>query len=161
MSTTGPGPSVTSQERIAKDVREVLNAAAALIPKLEQPHPAALKGLRASRTVSKEQLARMSAIVEQSEVLQRLGTFDVEEARETLQFLDAFRPIADQIAALLAAVNHTMEARKARVVDAGLRTYAVAKALARDEESAELYGALDAFRTQMRQSRRRDRNTSA
>src|SRR3954451_3011616 len=89
------------------------------------------------------------------------GTFDVAEARETLQFLDAFRPIADQIAALLAAVNHTMEARKARVVDAGLRTYAVAKALARDEESAELYGALDAFRTQMRQSRRRDRNTSA
>jgi len=152
-----PSPTVTEQEQIADEVRSALDAIGALIPKLEQPHPSKMRGLRASRTVPKESIAQLIALVDQIEVLQRLGTFDVAEARETLQFIDAFRPIADQLAALLAALNFTMEARKARVVAAGLRTYAVAKSLARDDRSADIHSAIESLRSQMRQSRRRKR----
>jgi len=142
-------------------VRAALDAAATLIPKLEQPHPATARGVRAGRMVRREQIVDLIALAERFEVLQRLGTFDVDEARETLQFIDAFRPIADQLDALLSAVNFTMESRKARVAAAGLRTYAVAKGLARDAGSADVHSALDALRTYMRLSRSRRRETPA
>jgi len=49
-----------------------------------------------------------------------------------------------------------MEARKARVVAAGLRTYAIAKALARDNrEGMDVTFALEQLRSVMRRSRAR------
>lgn len=158
MTTDEPSPTLTEQDRIAIEVRSALNVVAALIPDLEAPHPATSRSLRASRLVTRESVAQLISVVEKIEVLRHLGTFDVADARETLQFIDAFRPVADQIAALLAALHHTMEARKARVVAAGLRTYAVAKALARDHRGADVRSALDALRTSMRQSRSRRRD---
>src|SRR6185369_11091129 len=55
-----------------------------------------------------------------------------------LQFIDAFRTVADQLAALTAALRFTMEARKPRVVDAAFRTYDIGRALAQDETDAAL-----------------------
>jgi len=57
----------------------------------------------------------------------------------------------------LAAVNFTMEARKARVVAAGLRTYAVAKGLARDGDMTEIGLAIASLKAQMMRSRSRRR----
>jgi len=160
MATDDTSPTLTEQDRIANLVSAALAQAAALIPNLEAPHPATSKSLRAARLVTRESLAQLIAIVEEVEVMRRMETFDVADARETLQFIDAFRPVADQIAALLAALNHTMEARKARVVAAGLRTYAVAKGLARDDRGAEVHAALEHLRTRMRRARSRKRDTS-
>ena len=149
-------PTVTEQDRLAKEVSVALDAVAALVPGLEKPHPAHSRSVRSHRTVPEESIAQLIALVEQFEVLRKLDTFDVAEARETLQFIHAFRPIADQIAALLAAVTYTMEARKARVVSAGLRTYAIAKALARDHrERSDISYALEGLQAIMRRSRAR------
>jgi len=150
-------PTLTEQQRIANEVRAELNALAARIPRLEQPHSATASWVRAYRTVTTESITRLIALVEQFDVFRNLGTFDVAEARDTLQFNEAFKPIADRVAALLAALNYTMEARKARVVAAGLRTYGVAKELARDNKSMGLRFALDALQTEMRRSRSRRR----
>jgi hypothetical protein len=155
MTTPEGSPTLTEQQRIAYEIRDELNALAARIPRLEHPHSATSGWVRAYRTVTEESIIRMIALVEQFDIFRDLGTFDVAEARETLQFADAFKPIADQVAALLAALNYTMEARKARVVAAGLRTYAVAKELARDNKSLDLRFALDALRTEMRRTRSR------
>jgi hypothetical protein len=103
----GVAATLTEQERIAQQVA-----------RLSMPHPSTARGVRTGRMVRREQIAELIALVEQFEVLHRLGTFDVAEARETLQFIGAFRPIADQFDGLLSAVNYTMEARKARVAAA-------------------------------------------
>jgi len=127
-------PTITEMDRVAEQVRAAVDAVAALIPKLERPHSSTRPGVRAHRTVPRQFIVSMIAAVEEIESLRVLRKFDVDDARETLQFIDAFRPIADQLAALTAALRFTIESRKARVVAAGLQTYDIARGLARDEE---------------------------
>lgn len=67
-----------------------------------------------------------------------LETFDVDAARETLQFNDAFRHVVDRLNALVASISYTMELRKAKVAFDAMRTYHIAKGLARDPNGKEL-----------------------
>jgi hypothetical protein len=120
------------------------------VPRLERPHSSTRNRVRAHRTVPHEFIASMIAAVEQVEQLQIVQKFDVAEARETLQFIDAFRPVADQLAALTAALRFTMEWRKARVVEAGLQTYDIARGLARDEENSPLTAHLPVLKRDLR-----------
>jgi len=131
-------PTVTEMDRVAEQVRAAIEAVAALIPRLQRPHPSLRARVKAHRTVPREFVASMIAAVEQLEDLRVVQKFDVDDARETLQFIDAFRPVADQLSALLAALKFTLEWRKARVVEAALQTYHIARALARDEEMSDL-----------------------
>jgi hypothetical protein len=131
-----PSPTVTAAERLASEIAEAIDAIAARIPQLEAPHPSTATGVRGARTVSREFIVSMIAAVEAMPELQSVHTFDPEEARATLQFIDAFRPIADRLAALLASVNYTVASRRAKVASAAMTTYAVARGLARDPESA-------------------------
>jgi hypothetical protein len=139
-------PTVTAAEGLATEVAEAIEAIAAHIPGLEAPHPSTAKRVRGARTVSREFLVSMIAAVEGSPDLQTAGTFDPEEARATLQFNDAFRSIADRLAALLASVNYTMESRKAKIARDAMTTYAIAKALARDPGGAALVPHLETLR---------------
>ena len=143
-------PTVTEMDKIAEQVRAAVEAVAELIPRLERPHSSTRKRVRAHRTVPREFIASMIAAVEQVEELQIVQKFDVGDARETLQFIDAFRPIADQLAALTAALRFTMEWRKARVVEAGLQTYDIARGLARDEEHSPLTAHLPVLKRDLR-----------
>jgi len=126
-------PSITDMERVAAQVRAAVDAVAELVPRLERPHPLTRNRLRAHRTVPREFITSIIAAVEAIEELRLVRKFDVDDARDTLQFIDAFRPIADQLAALTAALKFTIESRKARVVAAALQTYEIARALSRDE----------------------------
>jgi len=139
-------PTITTAERLANEIADAIEAIAARIPQLEAPHPSTATSVRGARTVSREFIVSMIAAVEATPALQTVGTFDTEEARATLQFIDAFRPIADRLAALLASINYTMASRRAKVAAAAMTTYAVAKGLARDAESAPLAAHLETLR---------------
>lgn len=141
-----PSPTVTAAERLANEIAEAIDALAARIPQLEAPHPSTATRVRGARTVSREFIVSMIAAVEAMPELQSIGTFDAEEARAALQFIDAFRPIADRLAALLASVNYTMASRRAKVANAAMTTYAVAKGLARDPDGAPLVAHLETLR---------------
>src|SRR5437773_899710 len=133
-----PLPTVTAAERLAAELAEEMEALLRRIGGLEAPHPSTARRVRGARTVSREFLSSMITAVEESPELQALGTFDPEEARATLQFNDAFRLFADQMAALLASIRYTMESRKANIATGALNTYAVMKGLARDQRAAHL-----------------------
>lgn len=148
-------PTVTEMDRVAEQVRAAVEAVAALIPRLERPHPGRARQFRAHRTVPRDFVRSMIAAVDQLEGLRNVQTFDAAEAEETLQFIDAFRPVADQLAALTAAVRYTMEIRKSHVVDAALQTYDIARALARDGEDLELAAQLDNLKRDLRRQQRR------
>jgi len=139
---------------LANEIAEAIEAIAARIPQLEAPHPSTAPGVRGARTVSREFIVSMITAVEATPELQSVGTFDTQKARATLQFIDAFRPIADRLAALLASVNYTMASRRAKVAAPAMTTYAVAKGLARDSSSAPLAAHLDTLRRNLGRTNR-------
>ena len=147
-------PTITEMDRVAEQVRAAIEAVSALIPKLERPHPTTRGGVRAHRTVPRQFIVSMIAAVEQLDELRVVRKFDVDDARETLQFIDAFRPIADQLAALTGALRFTLESRKARVVAAGLQTYDIARGLARGEEMTPLTAHLGNLKRDLRRQHR-------
>jgi len=138
-----PHATITASEALAAEVRQAIDALFQRIPRLEMPHPLTAPHVRGARTVSRQFIESMIAAVEQRPELQRLETFDLDEARETLQFNDAFRQIVDRLNTLVASINYTMEARKAKVAFDAMRTYAIAKGMARDPEGAELVPHLE------------------
>src|SRR5712691_9388099 len=131
-----PTPTITASERLCAELGEAIDAIAGQIPRLERSHRSNASQVRGARTVSREFIESMIAAVEDREELRAVGTFDAGEAREMLQFNDAFRHVLDRLRALTASINYTMESRKARVAFAAMRTYEIAKGLARDPDSA-------------------------
>lgn len=148
-------PTITDMDRAAEQVRAAVEAVSALIPRLQRPHPSLRGQVKAHRTVPREFVASMIAAVEQVEELRVVQKFDIDEARQTLQFIDAFRPVADQLATLTAALKFTLEWRKARVVDAALQTYHIARALARDEVASALTAHIDNLKRDLRRQQKR------
>jgi hypothetical protein len=129
-------PTTTHYQEVAAQFIALLNAAIALIPSLEPFHASTEEFVRAHQSFPIEFIATVLAAVELDPELRRVDKFDVAEARDTLQFLDAFRPVIDQLATLLRDLKFTCGARKARVVADGLLMYGVAKAFGRDPASA-------------------------
>jgi hypothetical protein len=76
-----------------------LDQIAAIIPKLEAQHVSTVKFVRAHLNVPVEFLATVIAAVEQTPELQGVNKLDVSAARDTLQFIEAFRPVLDKVAA--------------------------------------------------------------
>ena len=126
-----PTPTVTGAERLAARVMEGIDAAVALIPGLESPHPATTASARAGRTVTPEFIRSMIGVVDGTEEGRRLTTMDTDDALAMLQFRSAFRPVANRVEAIWRSLNHTMDAWKARVAAQSLQTYAVLQALNR------------------------------
>jgi len=84
----------------------------------------------------------MMAAVDAVEQLQAEGMLDVDEAEAALQFEAAFRPLVDKIALLLNSLTYTIDLRLSPVTTKALRTYALAKALARSKKNSSLIGLL-------------------
>lgn len=129
---------VTNADRAAANVKKSLDATTAAIPGLIRPHPATSRSIRGHRTVPRDFIRSMIAVVDQMEVLQNAGTFDTEEAAATLQFEAAFRPVADDVARLLANLNYTIDAKLAAVAAKALQTYSIAKGFARSPRNRTL-----------------------
>ncbi|SRR5258706_359422 len=131
-------PTITRAERKAAIVKKVLDAAAARIPGLKAPHKETSRRMRGHRTVPRKFIRSMISAVDAVEELRVMDTFDVDDAKAALQFEVAFRPVVDQIAILLASLSYTIDLRISPIAKQALRTYVVAKGLARDETNRAL-----------------------
>jgi hypothetical protein len=129
---------VTNAERAAANVKKQLDATTAAIPGLMRPHPATSRSIRGHRTVPRDFIRSMIDVVDQMEVLQAAGTFDTNEAAAALQFEAAFRPVADDVARLLASLTYTIDAQLAAVAAKALQTYSIAKGFARGPRNRTL-----------------------
>jgi len=129
---------VTNAELAAANVKKQLDATTAAIPGLMRPHPATSRSIRGHRTVPRDFIRSMIDVVNQMEVLQAAGTFDTNEAAGALQFEAAFRPVADDVARLLASLTYTIDAQLAAVAAKALQTYSIAKGFARGPRNRTL-----------------------
>jgi hypothetical protein len=88
------------------------------------------------RSFSPESIRSTIAAIDANPELNSAGKFDVQGARATLQFLDAFRPVIDQLEEFLTNLKFTYGARKARSIADVLQTLQIAKGIGRDPSSA-------------------------
>jgi hypothetical protein len=131
-----PTPTITHYQQIAAQFMAALDEIALIIPKLEAVHVSTANLVRSRLNVPNEFLATVTAAVEQTPELQAVKKLDVNEAHDTLQFLEAFRPVRDKVDAFAKNLKHTMDSRKATLATQSLQVYDIAKGVARDPNSA-------------------------
>jgi hypothetical protein len=129
-------PTITRYQQVAAEFMAALDEIAKIIPKLEAAHVSTANLVRSRLNVPNEFLATVTAAVEQTPELQAVNKLNVNEARDTLQFLEAFRPVRDKVDAFAKNLKHTMDSRKATLATQSLQVYDIAKGVARDPSSA-------------------------
>jgi hypothetical protein len=134
---TIPLAPVTVAELTTKMIAAI-DLIAALIPDLRKPHPSTKKQVRGARTVPREAIVAIVAMVESSRVLQSPQLVDLDRAHEVLQFDDGFRVLDQRIEMLRAQVSYTVEARWAELVTEAMTAYHMAKRYAKDPRYPEL-----------------------
>lgn len=131
-----PTPTITHYQQLADEFSKALDDIASIIPKLEATHPATANFVRSHLNVPTEFLATAIAAVEQTPALQGVNKLDVASARDTLQFIEAFRPVQDKMTAFANSLKFTMASRKASLAADALQIYSIAKGVARDPGAA-------------------------
>jgi len=130
-------PTITYYQQLAEQTSKALDEIAAIIPKLEATHATTAPFVRTHLNVRTEFLATAIAAVEQVPELQGVNKLDVTAARDTLQFIEAFRPVQDKLTAFAKSLRFTMDSRKASLATDALQIYSIAKGVARDPGSAD------------------------
>lgn len=131
-------PTVTHYQQLASEFMAALDDIANIIPKLEAAHVSTANFVRSHLNVPMEFLATATASVEQTAELQAVKKLDVTSARDTLQFIDAFRPVLDKVIVFAKNLQFTLNSRKASLSSEALQIYVIAKGLARDPKSASV-----------------------
>lgn len=135
--TTSPTtPTVTYYQQIADEFMKSLDQIAQIIPKLEGAHPSTANFVRSHQNIPNDFLGTAIAAVEQMSELQGVNKLDITAARDTLQFIDAFRPVLDKVTAFAKTLRYTMASRKASLAADALQIYAITKGIARDASAS-------------------------
>ncbi|HTD84856.1 MAG TPA: hypothetical protein VK648_13795 [Gemmatimonadaceae bacterium] len=123
---------------VATKIIAALDMIAALVPDLRKPHPATAKKVRGARTVPREAVSSIVAMVEASPLLQGVLPMKIDRAHEVLGSADAYRLLGERLDLLRSQVKYTAEARWAEVVAQAMQAYVIASTLAEDPKEAEL-----------------------
>lgn len=136
--TSTATPTITFYKQLADEFMKELDEIAPIIPQLEAAHISTVNFVRSHLNVPIEFLATAIAAVEQTPALQAVNKLDVLAGRDTLQFIEAFRPVLDKVSAFTNALKFTIASRKASLAADSLQIYDIAKGLARDPGSAAI-----------------------
>jgi hypothetical protein len=133
-----PNLTITRYQQLATEFMSGLDTLAAIIPKLEVKHVTTANLVKSHQNIPNPFLASTVAAVEQSSELQVLKKLDVPSSRDTLQFIEAFRTVADKLNGVAQTLEFTLRSRKAALAIPALQIYDIAKGLSRDPSSAGL-----------------------
>jgi hypothetical protein len=131
-------PTVTYYEQLAHKFMQALDDIAEIIPKLEASHESTAAFVHSYLSIPNAFLATAISAVEQHATLQAVQKLDLTAAHDTLQFLEAFKPVLDKLTGFQRALKFTLNSRKALLAADSLQIYDVAKGLARDPGSADM-----------------------
>ena len=131
-------PTVTHYQRLASELVAAIDQITAIMPQLAEVQIAVSKYTRGQLGIPERFCATAVAAVEQLPDLLGLRTLDPAAARDTLQFLDAFRTVRDRGEAFSRNVKFTFDSRKAELIRDSLQVYYLAKGLARKTRNPDL-----------------------
>jgi hypothetical protein len=124
-----PNFTETKLQQLADELMGDLDAFAAKVPDLEEPHAIDPILLKSNRGVPDSLLGSAIAAVAQQPELQGVNKLSVPKGRETIQYIDAIRPIEDRLGALWRSVHYTIEMKKAELAGQARTIYRVSKGL--------------------------------
>jgi len=159
IDTTGPGPAtpplpdpnnpnltVTKYQELADEISAAFDGFVAKLPQFEERHPSTQRFVQGHLSVSDQFVASAVAAVDATEELQGVKKLDVNQARDVMQFEDAFQAIADKAIAFGRGLQFTIDSRKASLAADALQIYAISKGLVRDPGSAPLVAHLETMK---------------
>jgi len=129
-------PTITRYQMIATAIISAIEATAAEVPGYGDDLSDVARGLR--KPVPPEVIAMVVFAVEASPELTGVDQLNTVEARDTLQFSDAFRPVVDHILGVAKRLTLMMDAREAKAGRRALHVYSIACRLARDPDNTHL-----------------------
>ncbi len=125
-------------DELTTKVVAALNVIAAIIPDLRTPHPPTARKVRGGRTVPRDAVVSIVAMVEASPALQEMNLLNTGHAREVLEYDDGFRVLDEQLDRLRRQVRYTVKARWAEVASRAMDIYGMAMLLAKEPRHADL-----------------------
>jgi hypothetical protein len=129
---------VTQYQSLATEFSGALDKVASLVPKPDPAHAVTESFVNARLRVPIEFLATVIVSVEQAPELQGTGKLDPNVGRDTLQLLEAFRPVLDKVERFKKDLLTNLNVRLAVLTEGALQVYGVAQTLARDKKSPTL-----------------------
>ena len=126
--SAGKEPTLTHFQQLAAQLKAAIGAVMAEIPEFDLGHDDKSHFVSAHQSVPVEFIGTVASSIDPEQI----GTniFDPADAQNVLQFVEAFRPLVDDAAALAAGLDFTVKAQYARVAAGALNAYAIAKRLA-------------------------------
>jgi len=125
-------------DEVSTKIVAAVDLIASLIPDLRTPHPSTAKKVRGGRTVPREAVLAVIAMVESSRAIREMNLFDPEHGREVVELDDGYRILDERLERLRRQVRHTVEVLWAEVASAAMNAYMMAKHLARQPRYADL-----------------------
>ena len=150
---------VRPPDQLAAGVAKVMDLMAERLG-LETPHPSTARRVRGARTIPRDFVLSMIAAAERRPDFPFLGEFDSAEAREVLQFADAYRLVAEHTTMFLASLNYTIEARWAKVAAQAMHKFTMASIVAENTENAELAAEIKNLQKQLGRKGRRKKKAA-
>lgn len=140
-STAPPTLTITYYRQLAAHFSEAIDEIAAIIPRMEEGVPSRFASSHLN--VPLKFLSTCISAVEEVAELRVIRKLDVERALDTLQLIDAFRPIRDKVKGFMKDLENALNIRQSALAVEALDTYDLAKSLARDPASAALTAWVD------------------
>jgi hypothetical protein len=121
-------PTLTHFQELAAQLKTAIGAVLAEIPEFDLGHDNNAHFVSAHQSVPAEFIGTVASSIDPAQI----GTniFDPADAQNVLQFVEAFRPLVNDAAALAAGLDFTVKAQYARVAAGALNAYAITKRLA-------------------------------
>jgi len=154
MSTTtsnktpdNPGATVTHYREKADEVRKLIEAVRAAIPSIDVPVEMTLSSPVPS--LKDSFIATASGMYDGSSDLQTFPAINVNGAEDTLQYMDAFRPVILLLENQIRHIKLQFRARKKAASENALRVYDVAKAVQRVTPGTDLDAHIGSLKAQL------------
>jgi hypothetical protein len=152
--STIPTPTPTHYEQVAAQVLSALAELAKLFPTLEGEHPLTATFVRTHQNVPLEFIQTVTFAVASTPALQGVNKFDVAQGRDVVQFVQAFRPVYDELTRLARTLKFTMDARRASMAADSLQIYNIAKGIARDPNSTDVVSHVENMKRDLGRKKR-------
>jgi hypothetical protein len=127
-------PTITHYQQVAAEFLKALDQITATVPQIEEAETGP-KINRGHLGVSDAFCVASVNAIEQLPQVQASKKIDPVAVRNKLQYLEAFRPIADTIAAVAKRVDYTLMFLKSAVVEDAYQIYRITKGFAGDKRS--------------------------
>lgn len=130
-ASSGLPTTVTQYQQLAAQLKSAIAAVLTAMPAFEQPG-STNKPAPVHIGVPVQFVATTAAAMSGNEIGVAPHVFDPADAQNVLQFVEAFKPLVDDAAALAAKLDLAVKSQFSRVAAGALNAYAIARRIARN-----------------------------